>query len=278
MKTLLKKIALLSFASVLILLTSCKKDDDSNDPDVINFSQESTTYAAKTDVIVEGSQNIAESAYVQYEEPGRMPNSYFSNCVSFTLTGGGEGSGTIVVDFGTSCQLLNGAIVSGKINMSYGPILAGVRTINYEYEDFTYNSNGVEGGGTITRDIENNDGNPQSTINEDITVSFTGTTITGTRTAQRIAEWVEGVGSGTWTDNVFHIEGNWQTDLSNGFSRTGVVTQTLVRKASCLYFVSGKITVSQEGLTGILDFGNGVCDPFATIIFEGQEFPIILGN
>lgn len=277
MKIILKKLALFSFTISLILLTSCKKDD-SNDPDTVDFSAENTARAAQMDNITEGSQNITESAYVQFQEPGRMPNSYFSNCAQFTITGGGEGSGTIVVDFGESCQLLNGAIVSGKINMSYGPILAGVRTITYEYENFTYNTNGVAGGGTITRDIENNDGNPQSTINEEITVTFTGTNITGTRTAQRIAEWVEGVGSGTWTDNVYHIEGNWQTDLSNGFSRTGVVTQTLVRKASCLYLVSGKITVSQEGLTGILDFGNGNCDNLATILFNGQEFQIILGN
>ncbi|MEZ4818258.1 MAG: hypothetical protein R2776_09885 [Flavobacteriaceae bacterium] len=74
------------------------------------------------DNITEGSQNITESAYVQYQEPGRMPNSYFSNCAQFTLTNGGDGSGTIIVDFGNSCQLLNGAIVSGKINMSFGPI------------------------------------------------------------------------------------------------------------------------------------------------------------
>ncbi|MEZ4875606.1 MAG: hypothetical protein R2793_09235 [Flavobacteriaceae bacterium] len=277
MKTIAKKIALLSFVSVAFFLNSCKKDD-SNTPEEINFSAESTTRAAQMDNISEGSQNIAESGYVQIEEPGRMPNSYFPSCATFTLTVDGNGGGTIVIDFGEGCQLFNGATVSGKINMDYGPILVGVRTINYQYDNFTYNGNGVEGGGTITRDIENNNGNPQSTINENITVTFTGTTLTGTRSAQRIAEWVEGVGSGTWTDNVYHIEGNWETNLSNGFSRSGVVTQTLVRKASCLYLVSGAITVSQENLTGILDFGDGVCDNLATITFNGQEFPIILGN
>ncbi|MEZ4818259.1 MAG: hypothetical protein R2776_09890 [Flavobacteriaceae bacterium] len=66
--------------------------------------------------------------------------------------------------------------------------------------------------------------------------------------------------------------------MSNGFSRTGVVTRTLVREASCLFLVSGEITVSQEGLTGVLDFGNGNCDNIATITFNGQEFQILLGN
>ena len=277
MKTLLKKIALLSFASALVLLTSCKKDDDSNDPEVINYSAENTTRVAQMDNIVEASGNIAESGYIKVEEPNQLASSFFpSACPTFEISGGGNGSGTIVIDFGTSCQLLNGALVSGKINLAYSALTAGIRNIDYEYEDFTYNGNGVSGGGTITRDISTNV--PKSIIDEDIVVTFTGTTITGTRTGIRITEWVEGYGSGTWTDNVFEIEGNWQTNLSNGFSRTGEVTQTLVRKANCPYLVSGKITVTQEGLTGILDFGNGVCDQFATITFNGQEFPIILGN
>ena len=161
--------------------------------------------------------------------------------------------------------------------MSYGPIVSGQRNITYNYENFTYNGNGVAGGGTIIRELENNQGNPQSTVNESITITFTGTTVTGTRTGQRVAEWVQGVGSGNWQDNVFHIEGNWQTNLSNGFERTGWITQTLVRKMSCLYLVSGRIEVSQQGLTGTLDFGDGTCDALATIIFNGHEYPVILG-
>ena len=65
--------------------------------------------------------------------------------------------------------------------------------------------------------------------------------------------------------------------MSNGFERTGVVTETLVRKLSCLYLVSGRIEVTQEGLTGTLDFGDGDCDAIATIIFNGNEYPVVLG-
>ncbi|MEZ4858640.1 MAG: hypothetical protein R2781_07500 [Flavobacteriaceae bacterium] len=277
MNTFVKKIALLFFASSILFFTACKKDDDGNEPETINFSAENTTRVAQMDDIVEASANIAESGYVKIEEPAQLATSFFTAaCPTFEISGGGNGSGTIVIDFGTSCQLLNGALVSGKINLSYSALTAGIRNIDYVYEDFTYNGYGVSGGGTITRDISTNV--PKSIIDENIAVTFTGTTVTGTRTGIRIVEWVEGFGSGTWTDNVFEIEGNWQTNLSNGFSRTGEVTQTLIREASCRYLVSGKISVTQEGLTGILDFGNGVCDPFATITFNGQEFPIILGN
>ncbi|HPF11014.1 MAG TPA: hypothetical protein PKW08_09900 [Flavobacteriaceae bacterium] len=278
MKSILKGIALSSLSLLAFWNVSCNKDDNSNNNDEVEFSAEDTALVARADNIVEGSQNVVEGGYVKTEEPTRTDNNIFPpDCATFIITGGGNNGGTITIDFGESCTLLTGAIVSGKINMSYGPIVSGQRNITYNYENFTYNGNGVAGGGTIIRELENNQGNPQSTVNESITITFTGTTVTGTRTGQRVAEWVQGVGSGNWQDNVFHIEGNWQTNLSNGFERTGVVTQTLVRKMSCLYLVSGRIEVSQQGLTGTLDFGDGTCDALATIIFNGHEYPVILG-
>lgn len=278
----MKKIALfkilLSLSITALIFNSCKNDDDNTPVEEINFSIENTVLVAKTDNIMEGSQNIVESGYARVEEPGRAVNTFFPECTTFILNGGGANGGSIIIDFGTACQLFNGATVAGKINLTYGALVAGTRNITYTYENFTYNGNGVSGGGTITRVLENNNGNPQSTVNEDITVAFEGTSITGDRTGLRVAEWVEGVGSGTWTDNVLHITGNWETNLSNGFTRTGVVTQKLVRKFNCLFFVSGTIEVTQEFLTGTLDFGDGTCDAFATITFNGQDFPVVLGN
>jgi len=286
MNAILKKTALFSFAAMTTLFVSCNKNDDSNgDDNTINFSSENTAYAAQADNIAEGALNLAESGYVQIEEPGRMPNTIFPDCVSITLSTSGANS-IILLTFGTTdnngnpipCELHNGALAYGQIEMVCGQIFNGSRFIDYQYLDFTYNGNAISGGGTINRTIENANGNPASSVDESIDIAFTGTNVTGHREAIRIAEWVEGVGSGNWADNVYHIEGNWQTTLSNGFERNGEVTETLVRKLACLYFVSGAIEVTQEGLTGTIDFGDGICDPFATIIFNGQEFPVILGN
>lgn len=262
----------------VFLLTSCS-DDDGNEPvEQVQFSAENTALSARADNIMEGSQNIVVSAYVRLEEPDRAQNNtIFPDCASFTFTGGGDGEGTITVTFENDCQLFNGARVSGTINMEYGPLVAGTRTITYTYENFTYNDNGVEGGGTITRVLENQSGLPQSTINENITISFEGTSVTGERSGLRISVWIEGIGSGTWTDNAYLINGNWTTELSNGFSRTGVVTTPLRRELSCLYLVSGIIEVTQEGLSGTLDYGDGTCDQVAVVTFLGQEFTVILG-
>ena len=109
-------------------------------------------------------------------------------------------------------------------------------------------------------------------------MSFPNTTITATREGTRTVEWAEGFGSGTWVDNVYYITGNWNTVFSNGFERSGEVTETLVRKLDCLYLVSGILEIQQEGFVGTIDWGNGDCDNAATLTINGYEFPVILGN
>ncbi|WP_290627066.1 hypothetical protein [Altibacter sp.] len=276
MKNLTKKIALFSCITTALLMSSCDTSDDSGTVDV-NYSAEDATRAAQADIIVENTLNIMENGYVENEETRNSSVSFFPSCTTITITPNGSG-GTIVLDFGTSCTLNNGSVVSGKINLEYGAIVDGTRTINYSFENYTYNGHGVEGGGEIVRDIENENGNPSSTVNETITVSFEGTAITATRVGLRIAEWIEGVGSGTWTDNVYSITGNWNTTFSNGFSRSGEVTQPLIRKLNCLYLVSGTLDISQQALTGTLDFGDGSCDNIAVFTFNGQDYTIILGQ
>lgn len=275
MKITVKKTALFSFMAASLLFFSCNKNDDPGDTGGVNYSAEDTARAAKADNVVEGTLNIMENGYVEVEEGRSGFVSFFPSCVEITILPNGDG-GSIILDFGDGCQLNNGANVSGIINLEYGPFDGGSRTINYTFEDFTYNNNGVTGGGEIVRQIANQNGNPQSTVNESITVSFPGTEVTATRDGLRIAEWVEGVGSGTWTDNVYHITGNWNTVFTNGFTRSGEVTETLVRELSCLYLVSGVLEIQQEGFTGSIDWGDGDCDNLATLTINGQDFPIIL--
>jgi len=269
----LKRISIFTCVTLSLLIISCTTTDESTD-NAVNFSVEDTARAAKADAVIDGSLNIMENGIDENVEASRtFPNSLFPECTQITLTSNGNG-GTIVLDFGDACELNNGAIVSGIINLEYSPILSGTRTITYSFENYVYNGNGVAGGGEIFRQIANANGNPQSTVNESIVVSFPNTPITATRNGLRIAEWVEGVDSGTWLDNVYHITGNWNTTFTNGFQRTGEVTQTLVRKLNCLFFVSGVLEITQENFTASIDYGSGECDNQATITINGQDFPI----
>jgi hypothetical protein len=260
----------------LLFLGSCSENDDSTPPAEVNFSAENTARAAQTDNIIESTFDIMENGYVE-NSGSRAPGqaSLFPECTLITVQPNGDG-GTITLDFGDSCELRNGAVVSGKVLLEYGPIENATRTIEYVYQDFTYNSHGVTGGGTILRELSNKNGNPQSTVSGSIVVAFANSTVTATRTGVRVAEWTVGVDTGTWADNVYEITGNWNTQLSNGFERSGEVTEALIRKLSCPWLVSGALQVEQENLTAVIDFGEGECDAQATITINGQPYPIIL--
>ena len=263
--------------TMTLILVSCSGSDDSI-PET-NISVDDSALAAKSDVILEATQHIVESGYNYIEEPDRMPNSIFgTSCPSFDVSVDGT-QVTLIVDFGASCQLLSGPEVSGQIILEYGPRVGGFRTIDYVYQDFYFNGHQISGGGQIIRESENTNGNPQSSLSENITVAFSGTNITANRIGTRIVEWVEGLGSGTWIDNVYHIWGDWETTLSTGFVRTGLVNATspLVRGlALCDYIVAGVMEITQENLSGTLDFGDGTCDATAVLTVNCIEFTINL--
>lgn len=275
MKNVLKKKVLVILCISAPFFVGCDTTDEGANSN--NFSVENSVRAAQLDNIVDGSFNVTENAFVENEDETRqVVTSLFPSCATITIVPEGDGTGLITIDFGASCQLNNGALVSGQMNLDYDAIVNATRRITYTYENFTYNSHGVSGGGTIQRVLSNSNGNPQSTVNENITVSFQGTSITGTRVGVRTTEWVAGFGSGTWEDNVYHINGNWETTLSNGFSRTGEVTETLVKELSCLYLVRGSLEVNQSLFSGVLDFGEGACDNMATLTINGVAYPIVL--
>ena len=142
---LIKKLPLVSLVCMALLFYSCNKDDDKSENETINFSAENTAFAAMVDNMAEGALNLAESGYVQIEEPGRMASSLFPDCVSFTLSTSGSNT-IILITFGSvdngnpvPCELYNGAMVSGQIELVCSQIFNGSRFIYYEYLNFIYN-------------------------------------------------------------------------------------------------------------------------------------------
>ncbi len=260
-----------------MILNSCSNSDN-NTPD-LNVSISDWALSAKADVIFEATQHIVESGYNYIEEPDRQPNSIFgTSCPTFEVMMNGTAV-TLLIDFGPSCQLLSGPVVSGEIILQYGPRVGGFRTIDYTYQNFAFNGHQISGEGQIIRESENSNGNPQSNLSENISLTFNGTGVTATRVGYRITEWVDGVGSGTWIDNVYQIWGDWETTLNNGFQRRGVVDEStpLVRGiALCDWFISGIMSVTQNNLSGTLDYGDGACDSVAILTINGMEFIINL--
>lgn len=275
MKSIVIKTRMLTFLTVFFLFTSCSENENNTELETSeDLTAMQTKQAADTDEVSTGAFNIIETAYVEIEEQGGRMTSLFPDCVTITITSE-NGFTFITLDFGLGCELNNGNIVSGKIHISYGPIQNGTRTINYSFEDFIFNDKGIEGGGTIFREHSNAIGNPQSTFHKNIVVTFPEglvATVDGTR----VREWVEGVGSGTWMDNVYLVTGNWTIEFSTGHSRSALVTEALRREATCHYFVSGLLEITRNETTGVLNYGDGTCDNIAILTVNGKEYIIIL--
>ena len=278
MKTRFVKLGMLTLALGTFLFTSCSKDEAVADEttETSALTAEESQLTAEADETTDASFNMIDIAYAEVEEEAGRNLSYFPDCVTITISME-NGVKFVTLDFGLGCELRNGAIVSGIVNLTYVPSQAATLTITFAFDNFVYNDKAVAGGGSIFRERNNANGNPQSTVDKDIVITYpSGTTadVTGTR----VAEWIEGVGSGTWVDNAFLVTGNRDIDVSTGFTHSAIVTEALRREATCPFFVSGVIDITRNNGEGSLDYGEGVCDNLATLIVNGEEYTIILNR
>ncbi len=273
MKSILTK-GLLAIAALTVLTTSCSKNEDTADEASLDLTAEQTTLSAEADRSADEVFNLIEIAYAEQEEEAGRTTSLFPDCVTITISSENEVT-FVTYDFGLGCEIGSGAIVSGTLRLTYGPLVAATRTITFSFENFGYNNKGIAGGGTIYRERNNANGNPASTVNKDLQVTMQNgvvASVTGTRSA----EWIEGFASGTWTDNVFLITGDRDIAFSSGFNHDLLVLEALRRESTCDYFVSGVLEVTRNNGTGTLDYGDGTCDNLAVLTINGQEYEITL--
>jgi len=266
------KLLKIFIAATLILsaffLLSCNNDETDQSEEITAESVEKST---EIDGISDGVSSIIEFVYILEEGIGAQPksNPFLPECLIKTVVTSGN-MRTVTLDFGEGCDMPNGNHISGIITISYvRDPEAHTRTITYEFSSFYFNDVNIAGGGTILREKQNDDGNPQSTKNQDIVVTWP-TGFSAHRVGEIVDEWIEGVDTiFNWGDNVFSITGNWTTDFSNGDVNTGLITIPLRRELACRFIVSGEVTLSHNSAVGTLNFGDGSCDNEA--IFTGSD-------
>ncbi|MDC8003243.1 hypothetical protein POV27_04230 [Aureisphaera galaxeae] len=276
MKTNVMKKGMLLLMGAGLLFTSCSQDDNETSEESVSaeITAERTQQSTEAEIATDELFNVMDIAYAEQEEEAGRNASYFPSCVTITVSMQ-NGVKFVTLDFGLGCQLNNGAIVSGIIYLTYNPSQAGTVTIEYDLENFAHNNKFIAGGGSLFRERNNANGNPQHTVNHDLEVTFPNglvIDIDGTR----VSEWIEGVGSGTWEDNAFLVTGNRDIQFSTGFSHYAIVIDPLRREATCPHFVSGTVEITRNNGTGLLDFGDGTCDNLATLTVNGETYTIIL--
>ncbi len=276
------RITLMLLAMLLLTVVSCSKEESAED-ELSNTEVISATelqFSDEAEMISEEVTTVAEDVYAADEismiSKADYQSDYLPDCVTIT-TVVTDTTREKTIDFGEGCELPNGNVLSGIIQLSYAKDMeTASKSIALTLENFTFNGVAVEGSADILRVRSNDNGNPQSTANasfnatwpEGDTASFTGT---------RTREWIEGYGSGFWGDNVFLITGKrtYVGRLGNVFVKE--VITPLRREMACRFIVSGVLEISRNDNTASLDFGDGSCDAKGILTKpDGTETEIFL--
>ncbi|WP_106793154.1 hypothetical protein [Aquimarina sp. Aq78] len=269
MKSNLFKFSLI--ALFFLILVGCN-EEDTEDQLVTSFITEETELNTKVDNTTEVISDTFLQVYEYEESAVKSPiHPFLPDCATITIEITNT-SKEVTVDFGAEgCEVRGGHIVKGKVNMSY-VVDTEVMTkiINYTLEDFFVDDVQFVGSKTITRQKANDNGNPQYTMNLDLTVTFADGT-QASRTGSKVREWIEGSFNGNWGDNVFLITGAWETNFKNGSTHSTTIITPLRREASCRFLVSGVVELVRTNYSGSLDYGNEECDNLAVFTNDNGE-------
>lgn len=282
------KKGILSLMVLVLTFTSCSNNDEVAETEDVTQSTLEVQRSAEIDQIDSVLGDIVIDAYEAQESTaernGVATNSSddtfyakdIPDCVTITVVAQ-QNYREVTLDFGTEGCVVNGHLIQGQIVFDYtrNPEAQQIM-VNYNLIDFYFDAKNVIASRSILKELSNDNGNPQFTHDLSITVIWPNG-VQASREGTRIREWVEGFGSGVFSDNVFEITGDWTATFVNGNTHTYEVITPLRREVICAYFVSGSFDVQRTNFGGVFDFGEGECDNQATFTFNnGTEVPITL--
>ncbi|NNE30985.1 MAG: hypothetical protein HKN40_01315 [Winogradskyella sp.] len=274
------KSAILSVVVLGLTFTSCSNEDTAIDANSQLETGEELIQAAEMDKIDVVLGDLIIDAYEEQESNLADKSGFYAKdipaCVTITVVAQ-QGYRQVTLDFGTEGCLVYGHIIKGQIVFDYtrDPQAQEI-LINYNLVDFYFDAKQVIGSRTILKELSNDNGNPQFTHDLSVTVIWPNG-LEASREGTKIREWVEGFGSGIFSDNVFEISGDWTATFVNGNTHTYEVIIPLRREVICTYFVSGSFDMQRTNFGGVFDYGSGECDNQATFTFNnGQEIEITL--
>lgn len=253
---------LIAFSGMLAL-TSCSKDDDQGSEELSTETVALVKESASTETIEETIDASIHEAIADAEEQnsGPGPVSVESTCATVTVSPeDGSFPRTITIDFGDGCDGVNGMTRSGSIVVTLSDTLCNPGTeyvvafSNYNVENFA-----VSG----TKNVENTGTREAPSFTEESNLTFTmpsGIVITKHKSITR--DWIEGMDTDTFVDDVFLISGSAEVSSSAGRSYSYRITRPLKTARTCRNVLEGviEITWSGHGEPVTIDYGDGECN------------------
>lgn len=256
----------IAFFAGLAVFESCKKSDTQTDDLMVTTAED---LSANEDLV----EQVDIDADIAIEERGG------GSCPTVTFAQPeGDWPNTITIDFGTACTRPDGRVLSGKliIDQSAEIRTAGaVRTISHD--NFYIDGVKVEGTRVWTNNGLNSAGQWTYTKTAtDMKLTFEDGSTTSWNKI-RTTTLIEGGATLTHYDDVWSSTGTASGVNRNGKSFTAVITEPLIKRASCRWISEGVLEVTVGDRTRSLDFGDGNCDRFGTLtLANGDSYTIRL--
>ncbi|WP_153795913.1 hypothetical protein [Foetidibacter luteolus] len=244
-------------------------------------SEANATFNAELENVIGFSSDIGAGSGAGIMYNGNERGDSASHCftVSVTPLTPGVFPKTVVIDFGKGCTGRGGVTRSGKVTTVYSGHLAiaGSSAVT-TFQDYYVDSTQVEGALTVTNkstasgfafNVQVKDGKLSRPSGNYIHWSSN-------------RNWVQFAGQETpfkLNDDSYHITGDASGTVkkdTNLVDYSALITDALVRKASCRWITAGTLKFTIGATEGLLNFGDGECDNDAKLIVGGTTINISL--
>lgn len=263
--TTMKKLALIGiFFTAVLMLTSCRKnDDESTDLETQSATDSYLMDANINDAIKEVDWAASENSL------GKA-----GPTVTFDTTTSPK---QMLINYGNGTLCADGKLRAGKLRITFtGRYRDAGTVITITPDSFYQNFNKLEGTKTITNNGRNSRNNLYYTIEVN---NAKLTTVDGkirTWTSTRNREWIGGENTKAFNDDVYQITGIANGVSSNNVAFTVNILQPLQIDFSCQYRVTaGEVEIKPAAkLKRTINYGSGSCDNNYTVTIGKRTFTV----
>ncbi len=285
----MKKRSFISVLSVIlfaaITMIACEKNNSVEDMDLMTAEDDAIADMAYDDVFTEVDMVMNIMDAFGYDLPSNKSELDTCPVISVISPDGGFWPRKVIVDYGDGCS--HGMRTrKGKIIITVsGPMWEAGSSRTVELEKFYVNGHKVEGTRIVTNEGRWMEGEYEgkryfSIILTGGKVTVPDSDIVISKEVNRTRTFVEGEDT-RWDrrDDIWYIDG-----IATGINRKGIpftreITSSLWKEIGCRFITKGTVLISAEGRPDVtLDYGDGTCDPKATVTVGDETREINLRN
>lgn len=246
------------------LFFSCSKDKDQIADDDFALNSADLQIVLETDLIIGAADNLLTSLFVENGVAGKSVNN--NNCYDYAETETGY-----ILTFVT-CNL-DGQDVRGLIEVSYN-LESEIPSFTATYSDFFINDVKIDGSRSFLFDGETNGSNLTFSVTSDVDLVLAD----GTLATENGTRFFGFIIANELADIAVTLNGSWNLRVGDDVY-TATIIDVLKTKLSCDYISEGRLSFDKNGLTVLVDFGDGSCDANANLTYpDGTTQRISLNN